>query len=130
LKTSLIILSCLIILFSLTTFAYSKKEEECSCTNQNTSLSEAIRSDMADVFDTQTGFAANGLSFVDNLPENLGGAGIVSSPDITLTEPPAGKSGSGKFRKGGGKDHHVPGCRNCELVTLDDLIVEPPIELP
>jgi hypothetical protein len=128
-KKIFIVIGGLAIFLSLTTSAYSKKEEECTCANQNTSLSEAIKSDMTDVFDTQTGFAASGLSFVDNLPENLGGAGALGSPDITLTEETSAPGKKGQFIKLGGKKHHA-GCRNCELISLEEIITELPSDLP
>ena len=111
-RKNLIILACLLILLSWSTSAYSKKEEECTCANQNTSLSEAIRSEMADVFDSQTGFAAEGLKFVDNITKDLGSAGTTSSLDITLTnETPAAPATPPKCVCAGNSTDAVCNCR-------------------
>lgn len=65
-----------------------KNDEGCSCNEQNQTLSEAIQSELKDVFNPESGFAAGETSFINNLPNFPDTVNVVSNSDLTLTQAP------------------------------------------
>ena len=83
-KKELVVSICVAMLFVWPALAYSVNSE-CGC-GENVSLSESIKNEIEEVFDSENGFAAGGIDFINNVPNNLPGVEVVSSADIPLTE--------------------------------------------